>query len=55
VEALDELSFMLSTDSGAHVFEDDVRRIRRWGTHSMNRCRAAGALTGLAITAVAAD
>ena len=55
VEALDESSLMLSTDSGARVFaEDDVRRIRRRGTHSMASGGFAGALTGFAITAVAA-
>ena len=55
VEALDQSSLMLNTDSGARVFaEDDVRRIRRRGTHSMAGAGLAGALTGFALTAVAA-
>ena len=55
VDALDESSLMLSTDSGSRVFaEDDVRRIRRRATHSIASAGFAGALTGLALTAVAA-
>ena len=55
VEALDGSSLRLSTDSGARVFaQDDLRRIRRRGTHSIAGAGLAGALTGLAITAVAA-
>lgn len=55
VETLDESSLVLSTDVGARVFvEDDVRRIRRRGTHSIAGAGLAGALTGLGITAAAA-
>jgi hypothetical protein len=55
VEALDESSLTLSTDSGARMFaEDDVRRIRRRGTHSIAGAGFAGALTGFAISAIAA-
>jgi hypothetical protein len=55
VEALDHASLTLSTDYGARVFdEDDVRRIRRRGTHAIAGAGLAGALTGLAITAAGA-